>query len=95
MALARKGSKTITVDGICYRWTVSEDSGWKVVVVQHESGRGQRLEANTPVADDWHEVAIRPAHVEELIQLAVAEGWAPEEPGPPVRISVPVRLLRK
>jgi hypothetical protein len=92
VSLARKGSKAITVGGTRYRWTVSEDSGYKVVVVEHSSGRGQRLEAQTPATEDWHAVAIRPAHVEELIKLAAAGGWTPQESGPPFRIGVPGQL---
>lgn len=84
MAIARKGSRLITVDGVSYRWVVSEDSGYKVVVVQHGSGRGQRLEATTTYGDaGFPGLAVRPADVRRLIEMALEDGWAPDSDGPP------------
>lgn len=77
MAIAGKGSRPITVDEVGYRWTVSEDSGYKVVVVQHQSGSGPRLEVRTPYGPTWAAVAIGPGIVARLIRMAITDGWRP------------------
>lgn len=86
MAVARRGSKLITVGGVSYRWVVSEDSGFKVIVVQHASGSGQRLEASTSIIDDFIHQAVRPGAVQRLIELALARGWSPDANGPPMKL---------
>ena len=47
MALSTRNSRRIVVDGVPYRWVLSMDSGYAMVTVQHGSGSGQRLEAQT------------------------------------------------
>lgn len=87
VAIARRGSKRITVADVEYRWAVSEDSGYKVIVVQHASGSGQRLEARTSVSVDYRQIAVRPGAVAKLIEAAIDEGWEPESSGPPFRLA--------
>ncbi|MCP5031606.1 MAG: hypothetical protein GY939_07350 [Actinomycetia bacterium] len=87
MALSRKKSRQIVVEGISYRWAVSMDSGYDVVVVQHDSGTGQRLEAQTSL---WRRPGehrrITPAGVSALITYALTNGWVPDSLGPPMRV---------
>lgn len=45
MALAKKGSRRITVDGVLYRWVLSPDDGYMVLVTESADASGQRLEA--------------------------------------------------
>ncbi|MEM7342118.1 MAG: hypothetical protein AAF467_25985 [Actinomycetota bacterium] len=83
MALARRGSKSIEVGGIRYRWAVSQDSGYKVIVVQSDAGAGQKLEASTSYRNDSSQLAIRPSDVRAVIEAALAGGWAPDQRGAP------------
>lgn len=85
MALSKKASRTIKVGTATYRWLVSEDSGYSVLVVQSESGFGQILE----VIIDWEStvgdkisnslgpVAVTPSIVSSTINQAVHGGWDP------------------
>ena len=89
MGLARKGSRKITVDGIEYRWVLSPDSGYVVLVVELSEHPGQRLQA---ISDsEWYERspnAVTPALVARVIHLALQEGWRSSEKGlPPFRIN--------
>jgi hypothetical protein len=89
MALAKKGTRRITVDGIAYRWVVSPDDGYMILVAEWADGPGQRLEAFFQY-HDVHEPAgqgafrivgqrrsISPGVVRALILAALARGWQP------------------
>jgi len=84
MTLAKKGSKPITVEGTDYRWAVSPDSGYAVLVVQSASGRGAKL----IIYVDWSRykysfshttgiIEIKPSLVGRLIGQARRKGWQP------------------
>ena len=45
MALAKRGTRRITVDNRAYRWVVAPDDGYMVLVVEDANTPGQRLEA--------------------------------------------------
>ena len=89
MGLARKGSRAIHVDGRDYRWTVSPDSGVMWIVVEHDGGGGQRMEAKVSYADTraddgtnlGQRAHISPRAVSRAIVHAMAEGWQPEQGG--------------
>lgn len=89
MTLPRKGSRTITVDGCDYRWVVSADSGFMLLVVERDNGTGQRMEASFGYGDrdggQDHEVT--PAVVGRAIALALQEGWRPNGTGMPFRLA--------
>ena len=73
MALARKGSRTIVVEEVVYRWVVSED-GYMELVVEHEATPGQRLVAQVGfVGGD----PITPRVVRRAVMLGLQEGWSP------------------
>ena len=88
MALNRKNSRQIQVNGRAYRWTVFENSGWLDVTVQLAEGTGQKLVVQTgdfsgatPEIDPG--VAITPANVRDYILKAITLGWMPTASGPP------------
>ena len=99
MALPRKGTRSITVDGTAYRWTVSPDSGYMVLVVELAREPGQRLLANFEYGDVYapaganavHIVAQRttltPGVVARTIREGLRRGWLPAEP-----VQAPLRL---
>jgi hypothetical protein len=95
MTLARKGSRTIVVDGITYRWkvrhrpTYPQGLGWTPLsYVAEQSGRsGALLVVTVPWAHpgNWvgmESAAIRPAMVAQAIRMAKTHGWRPDLPGP-------------
>ncbi len=82
MGLARKGSRKITVDRTQYRWVLSPDSGYVVLVVELLDSPGQRLEAYSDLPS-----SITPSFVARVIRLALRQNWQPAESGlPPFRI---------
>ena len=84
MSLARHGSRTLTVDGVVYRWVVSPDSGFMVLVVELDGDSGQRLEATLCYRDDGPGAAsgaVTPAVVRRAIERALADGWVPSARG--------------
>ena len=77
MALARKGTKKIVVDGIEYRWTVPpDDEPGVAMVVEHATSSGWRLVS-------WvdHGVIISPGLVREAILDGLNAGWNPKGRG--------------
>ncbi|HVE39428.1 MAG TPA: hypothetical protein VNM14_06030 [Planctomycetota bacterium] len=81
MGLPRKGSSRINVNGVDYRWAVSPDSGYMVVVVQQDSGKGSRLEYTI----ENYELTITPAAVRAIILKALQDGWDPTSKAKVVR----------
>ena len=79
MAFRKKSSRLITVELNQYRWSVSEDSGFSVFVVQSAAGNGQRLEVivnwETNSSDNIQPPAITPSIVSYAISAAIREGF--------------------
>ncbi|MCX4704437.1 hypothetical protein [Streptomyces sp. NBC_01373] len=94
MALVRKGSRRIVVDGTVYRWrlrgrpTYFQGLTWSpcTFAVEHADTRGQTLVVTThqPHPSNWiGRVAetVLPSAVAAAVRLALREGWAPKAPG--------------
>lgn len=88
MSLAAKGSRPITVDGEAYRWVLSPDSGYNVIVVQAAAGNGAKLLVYVSYsniryvgADADGRIAVTPALVTSIIRQALQNGWRPDELG--------------
>ena len=81
------------MSGIVYRWVVSPDSGYAVVVVEHELNPGERLygycnpypdprssDSGEPPLNTIHQT-ISPRAVTRLIRAALERGWQPVKKG--------------
>jgi len=102
MALSNRKSRKIIVDNEPYRWSPSQDSGYMILVVQHESGKGKKLEVvisddkNIVVENgsysievgDTDKLIITPKLVQKIILDAIRMGWNATELGPPVELSL-------
>lgn len=89
MALSKRSSRTITVDGSVYRWAVSGDSGYMWLIVELADEPGQRVEASF----GYHDVvgpggritrqrrSVSPGVVRAVVLHALANGWQPERGG--------------
>lgn len=102
MALSKRKSRTIIVDNQKYRWSPSQDSGYMILVVQHFSGKGKKLEI--VISDDQNiviengsysieigstnKLIITPKLVETLIKDSIKIGWNPLLSGPPAQLSL-------
>lgn len=99
MGLAKRGTRRIVVGGVAYRWVVSPDDGYMVLVAELADEPGQRLEAYFRYRDVCEPEgvgvlrivgqrrAIRPGVVLTIIQTALSRGWQPSQCGlPPFRL---------
>ncbi|GAA0426676.1 hypothetical protein Aca07nite_36770 [Actinoplanes capillaceus] len=91
MAIPRKGSRLITVDGTVYRWAVRakptycQGLNWGPLTfaVEHADAPGQVLTVDTrsPRLDNWLNLPgtpVTPRTVEHSIRTALATGWKPD-----------------
>lgn len=105
MALGRKGSRRIVVDGTAYRWrlrrrrTCFQALAWTpcTFAVEHADNRGTTLVVRTdrPHPSNWFGREARPvlpSDVARIIQLALREGWTPTAPGSPFRLDLSARF---
>jgi hypothetical protein len=96
MALARKGSRRIVVDGTVYRWRVRhkpsycQGLAWTPLsyAVEQADSTGAVLVVRTsqPHPSNWINAPaapVRPADVASSIRTALANGWSPTCPGKP------------
>lgn len=82
MGLAKRGSRKIEVDGRVFRWVLSPDSGYAVVVVEQYDEPGQRLEAYTKYGSTVGlSRPVTPRSVAGVIRLAIVKGWQPTARG--------------
>lgn len=95
MALARKGSRRIAVDGLEFRWlvrrkpTYCQARGWSPLtfIAELADKSGARLVVALPYAHprNWLNLpsaSVRPATVAAAIRQALSAGWQPHRPGP-------------
>jgi hypothetical protein len=77
MALARKGTRVIVVDGEHLRWVVAaDDEPGLAVVVERAEGHGQRM-----VTWVEHGTVVTPGLVAQIVRDALDHGWTPREVG--------------
>ncbi|MYW65352.1 hypothetical protein GTY65_14985 [Streptomyces sp. SID8379] len=99
MAIGRKGSRRIVVNGTTYRWrlrqrpTYSQGHCWSpcTYAVEHADHPGTTLvvTTNQPHAGNWFGVpstAVLPSDVSTAITSALAQGWHPTRPGSPFHL---------
>ncbi|WP_431987202.1 hypothetical protein [Streptomyces griseoflavus] len=94
MALVRKGSRRIVVDGTAYRWRLRGRPTYSqglarspcTFAVERADTRGATLLVTTdqPHPSNWTgRVAepVRPSRVAAAVRLALRDGWTPTAPG--------------
>lgn len=97
MGMRTKNSRLITVNGVTYRWKVTDrqDSLRWFVGIQRVAPTGQRLLTRFERPIEWRPnsvggetgeylpVAITPSIICRLIEAALERGWQPAEMGGP------------
>lgn len=95
MAIARKGSRRITVEGTQFRWKVRARPTYGqglgatplTFVAERAEQPGALLVASLPCRhpSNWMGMpagVVLPSTVVSAIRSALAEGWQPSQPGP-------------
>lgn len=89
MALPRKGSRTLTVDGVVLRWLVTRRGPVFQVVVERGEDPGQQLLASVPVELFPADAAIvSPEIVRQCVVLGRRSGFDPDAPRGRQRLEV-------
>ena len=95
MALAKRSSRTITIEGSDYRWAVSPGNGYMWLVVELGDQPGQRVEASFHYCDvvqadggiTRQRRSVSSSTVRAVVLHALANGWRPERGGlKPLRV---------
>lgn len=99
MALVKKGSRRITVDGTTYRWRLRGRPTYGQGLVQspltyaveHADTPGTTLVVitNQPHPSNWfgtHASPVLPSDVASSIRIARAQGWTPDSAGSPFHL---------
>ncbi|MFF8266724.1 hypothetical protein ACF059_04960 [Streptomyces sp. NPDC016562] len=107
MALVKKGSRLITVDGTTYRWRLrgrpTYDRGLVqsplAYAVEHAETPGTTLVITTdqPHPSNWlgtHGSPVLPGQVAAGIRTALTAGWTPTSPGSPFHLDQPTQGRR-
>ncbi len=84
MTLPRKKSRTITVDGVRYRWLVTpvNEHHELQVFVEHADGQGQCLRhVRSQIYSTAGIPSMTPRYIAALVRQALASGWRPSVPG--------------
>ncbi|MEU5664242.1 hypothetical protein [Streptomyces longwoodensis] len=94
MALVRKRSRRIVVDGTAYRWrlrgrpTYLQGLAWSpcTFAVEHADAPGMTLVVTTdqPHPSNWigrDSEPVLPSHVAAAVRVALRQGWSPTAPG--------------
>lgn len=101
MAIPKKGSRAIVVEGESYRWTVRRRPSYIQAISQGPLSFAVELETsgqttlvvtvNVSRPDNWvgsPSKAITPATVEGAIRKALQQGWQPSENGSPYALQL-------
>lgn len=99
MALVKKGSRLINVDGTAYRWRLrgrpTYDQGLVrsplTCAIEHADTPGTTLvvTTNQPHPSNWfgtQSSQTLPAQVADSIRTALTDGWTPESTGSPFHL---------
>jgi len=93
--MAKKKTRTITIDAAAYRWLVRPNNGYNVFVAEKEGIKGSRIEVyfDTDINKMWVEFpytdglnlkVVKPKDVELIIRQALQAGWEPEVKSAPL-----------
>lgn len=101
MALNKKGSRRITVDGVEYRWRIRRKPSymqglcWTPMTYAVEAANGNEsgttliVTSSQAHSSNWvgaEAMPIRPAHVASSIREARNRGWEPTRAGSPFQL---------
>lgn len=103
MALVKKGSRLITIDGVTYRWRVRGRPTYAqglcgrplTVAVEQVDYKGRVLLVGMPQdhPSNWiggSALPVLPSAVAAIVRKALAEGWQPTKPGTAFHMTAPV-----
>ncbi len=98
MTLTAKGSRSVTVDGVCYRYRMGR--GWPssfAVEVPGQAGPVLLATISDVPHTDWCRdgvgLVVTRAVVPFVIRIALERGWKPATAGPAFRVEVPFSEL--
>ena len=101
MALVKKGSRLLTLDGVAFRWTVRrkpsycQPNAWTPLTfaVEQADVHGAILMVSLPAAHprNWtgaRTIAVRPRTIAKAIRQGLSSGWRPAQAGSALRLKL-------
>lgn len=101
MAISKKNARQIVINDHVYHWSLSQDSGYVVLIIQHHLGQGQKLEIVITddenhveysgidlTSDETKKTTITPKIVQIIINDALKIGWKPTVSKSPLQLSL-------
>jgi len=96
MTISKRNSRRIIINDEYFRWAISPGSGYLVLVVEHETIKGQKIEVyinsdinnlwvNFPLIENMNLRLVKPSAVRKMIIEAIYMGWNYKEPGKPIK----------
>jgi hypothetical protein len=106
MTLRKKGSRTIRIKNEVFRWTISPDSGYVVLVIENNKIKGSKIKVyidtdindfwvNFPEVENMNLKIIKPKDVEFIITKANEQNWDSTKLGKPMVFDLKEKLLIK
>lgn len=98
MSLPKKGSRSVEVDGVRYRWLIRRkptygqaigESGLTVVVELEEPGATLVVELDVNRPDAWIEpgqISVTPRDIALFVRAGLARGWTPALAGKTIKL---------
>ncbi|MFK7778665.1 MAG: hypothetical protein QM501_11225 [Gimesia sp.] len=86
MTLPKKGSRTLTVNGVSYRWMVTGNDLVIDVIIEQDGVNGQKLRSSFDYHDgtpDGQKRKVTPQTIQKLIVSALDAGWVSGSQGKP------------
>lgn len=105
MAIPKKGSRLIVVDGVQYRWrvrgrpTYPQSMNWRPLVLGIEHAEKSSCQVMVIELPQDHPsgyipktdkvTPVLPSDVEKYIRMGLQAGWRPDQPGKQFLMSIP------
>ena len=98
MAIPKKGSRSIHVDGVDYRWLIRRKPAYAqaelhiAIEAKHNPGATLLIQSERPHPQHWETeeiMPVTPSDIEDWIGSAIEAGWQPRVPCPTFVITEP------
>ena len=98
MAIPKKGSRSIHVDGVDYRWLIRRKPAYAqsylhiAIEAKNNPGATLLIQSERPHPEHWDTeeiIPVTPSDIEGWINSAIEAGWEPGVPGSTIVITEP------
>lgn len=106
MTLIKKATRTIKINNETFRWVISPNNDYIVLVVENNDIKGSKINVyietdidkywiNFPKVENMNLKVIKPKDVEFIIKQAIKQGWDSKKSGKPIIFYLKQNVLIK